>query len=325
MRIVLENVSKGSSLPEMSLRFETGTATVVGVETARRPTVLGLVASGRMRPDTGSVRVDGTVAFGKIRTAIALVDAPDVSEPSGEITLAGVTAEELMFAGRSAGPWAVMRTLRELGFDDYARRPMADLPPAVRIRVLAELALLRPGVRGLVLTSPDRHGGEPSDWVELARELAERDLAILVVVGHAWAFADSTPQIPAGVFAAGALESPDDSASISTLPRRSISASIEEPSAPSEPIEAAGPAEQAALAAPVEPVALGAPAEALTAADNQPDSDEELAVRGIHPADITPDATPDITPDESDTPDASDTATENSAATTPAAAEKKIS
>lgn len=345
MRIVLENVSKGSSLPEMSLRFETGTATVVGVETARRPTVLGLVASGRMRPDTGSVRVDGTVAFGKIRTAIALVDAPDVSEPSGEITLAGVTAEELMFAGRSAGPWAVMRTLRELGFDDYARRPMADLPPAVRIRALAELALLRPGVRGLVLTSPDRHGGEPSDWVELARELAERDLAILVVVGHAWAFADSTPQIPAGVFAAGALESPDDSASISTLPRRSISASVGEPS---EPVEAAGPAEQAALAAPVAlgaPAALGAPTEALITPDDQPDSDEELAVRGIHPADFTvdatpdittdiapdasedttPDAAPDITPDESDTPDASDTATENNAATTPAAAEKKIS
>ena len=362
MRIVLENVSKGSSLPEMSLRFETGTATVVGVETARRPTVLGLVASGRMRPDTGSVRVDGTVAFGKIRTAIALVDAPDVSEPSGEITLAGVTAEELMFAGRSAGPWAVMRTLRDLGFDDYARRPMADLPPAVRIRALAELALLRPGVRGLVLTSPDRHGGEPSDWVELARELAERDLAILVVVGHAWAFADSTPQIPAGVFAAGALESPDDSASISTLPRRSISASAEELDASSEPDEAGAHAERAELAAPV---ALSAYAETPTSADNQPDFDGELAVRGIHPADgavdvtrdatteirtdvasdaapdttpdvapditpdaapdITHDAAPDITPDESDTPDASDTATENSAATTPAAAEKKIS
>lgn len=237
MRIVLENVSKGSSLPEMSLRFETGTATVVGVETARRPTVLGLVASGRMRPDTGSVRVDGTIAFGKIRTAIALVDAPDVSEPSGEITLAGVTAEELMFAGRPASPWAVIRTLRDLGFDDYARRPMADLPPAVRIRALAELALLRPGVRGLVLTSPDRHGGDPSDWVELARELAERDLAILVVVGHAWAFADASPQIPAGVFAAGALESPDDSASISTLPRRAISASADEPSITAETLD----------------------------------------------------------------------------------------
>jgi hypothetical protein len=295
MRISLENVSKGSSLPEMSLRFETGTATVVGVETARRPTVLGLVASGRMRPDTGSVRLDGTIAFGRIRSAIALVDAPDVSEPSGEITLAGVTAEELMFAGRPASPWAVIRTLRDLGFDDYARRSMADLPPAVRIRALAELALLRPGVRGLVLTSPDRHGGEPSDWVELARELAERDLAILVVVGHAWAFADATPQIPAGVFAAGSLESPADSASISTLPRRAISAS-----ANGEDADASASAE--------------AGAGVKTAAATNTGAGESKTV-----------AEEPNTPDESDTPDSSDTATENIAAPTTEAPEKKIS
>jgi hypothetical protein len=224
MRIVLENVSKGDALPEMSLVFETGTATVVGVETAGRPTVLGLVASGRMRPDSGSVRVDGSVSYGTIRTAIALVDAPTVSEPSAEITLAGVTAEELMFAGQPASPWAVMRTLRALGFDDYAKRAMGDLPPAVRIRALAELALLRPGVRGIVLTSPDRHGGAPADWAELARELAERNLAVLVVVGHAWAFADSTPQIPLGVIAAGAMEAATDSASIARLPARAITA-----------------------------------------------------------------------------------------------------
>jgi hypothetical protein len=234
MRIVLDNVSKGDALPEMSLVFETGTATVVGVETARRPTVLGLIASGRMRPETGSVKVDGDVAYGTIRTAIALVDAPDVSEPSAEITLAGVTAEELMFAGQPASPWAVMRTLRALGFEDYAKRAMGDLPPAVRIRALAELALLRPGVRGIVLTSPDRHGGAPADWAELARELAERNLAVLVVVGHAWAFADAAPQVPAGVIAtpqmplgviaAGAMEGRSDSASIARLPARAITA-----------------------------------------------------------------------------------------------------
>jgi hypothetical protein len=185
VRITLEAVSKGAALPTTTLTFKTGEATIVGVETARRPTVLGLVASGRMRPDSGSVRIDGSASFGTIRTAIALVDAPTVSEPSAEITLAGVTAEELMFAGLAASPWAVMRALRELGFDDYAKYAMGDLPPAVRIRALAELALLRPGVRGLVLTSPDRHGGSPADWTALAHELAARDLAVLVIVGSA--------------------------------------------------------------------------------------------------------------------------------------------
>lgn len=225
MRIALDAVSKGPALPPMSLSFETGTATVVGVETAQRPTVLGLVASGRMRPDSGSVRVDGSVAYGTIRTAIALVDAPDVSDPSPAVTLAGVTAEELMFAGRPANPWEVMRVLEGLGFQDYARRTMGNLPPAVRIRVLAELALLRDGVRGLVLVSPDRHGGAPSDWAELAHELAERGLAILVIVGHAAAAGDTAPAVSAGVIVAGSLEAARDTASLTTLPPRSITGS----------------------------------------------------------------------------------------------------
>ncbi|HEV7950520.1 MAG TPA: hypothetical protein VGP24_12205 [Glaciihabitans sp.] len=185
MKITLDGVSKGDALPLTTLSFETGHVSVVGVETARRPTVLGLVASGRMRPATGTVTVNGAKNYRTIRAAIALIDAPDVSEPSGEITLAGVTAEELMFAGRASSPWTVIRTLRELGVDAYAHTSMADLPPAIRLRTLTELALLRPGIRGLVLTSPDRHGGEPAEWLGIADDLASRGLAVLIIAGRA--------------------------------------------------------------------------------------------------------------------------------------------
>jgi hypothetical protein len=207
MRITLDEVTKGSALPPVSLAFETGTVTVVGVETEQRPTVLGLVASGRMRPDSGAVLVDGSVSSRSIRASIALVDAPGVSDPSPAVTLAGVTAEELMFAGRAASPWEVMRVLKVLGADDHARSDISDVPPAVRLRVLTELALLRDGVRGLVLVSPDRHGGDPAEWESLARELADRDLAILVIVGRSAA----TSTVPVLTAAPALIVTPEES------------------------------------------------------------------------------------------------------------------
>ena len=228
MRIELRGVSKGRAeraLPETSLTFETGRVTLAVAETEQRPTVLGLLASGRMRADTGEVLLDGRKDAAGIRRRVALVDALEVSEPAPAVTVAGVVAEELMFAGASPNPFAARRWLDDLGLGELAGTPIGNIEPAARIRILLELAALRKGVEGIVLTSPDRHGGDPADWVELARELAERDLAVLVIVGHAWASASSTPQIPAGVIAAGALESPHDTASITALPtKRALSA-----------------------------------------------------------------------------------------------------
>ena len=62
---------------------------------------------------------------------------------------------------------------------------MGQLAPAVRIRALTELALLRDGVDGLILVSPDRHGGDPLDWWRIATDLAERDVVVLAIAGFA--------------------------------------------------------------------------------------------------------------------------------------------
>jgi hypothetical protein len=186
---VLEHVSKGAALPATSASFETGRASLARAETQQRPTVLGLIAAGRMRPDSGSVTIDGAPGFAAIRRRVALIDAPDVSEPAADVTVGGVVAEELMFAGRPSHPVAVGRWLREHGASDWSRSAIATVPPLVRIRLLAELALLRTGVDGLVLVSPDRHGGDPVEWWRFARELAARDIAVLVVAGDASAAA----------------------------------------------------------------------------------------------------------------------------------------
>jgi hypothetical protein len=192
MRVQLTGVAKGprqAALPPTTLGFRSGEATLARAETEQRPTVLGLIASGRMRPDSGTITIDDVVDFGAMRRRIAVVDAPAVSEPAGDITFAGVVSEELMFAGRASGRAATRRMLDELGASDWSRYPIGTVPPTVRIGALTELALLRAGVEGVVITSPDRHGGDPNDWWRLSREVAARGYAVLVIAGDASAAA----------------------------------------------------------------------------------------------------------------------------------------
>jgi hypothetical protein len=175
----------GRALPPTTLHYETGTATLAVAETEQRPTVLGLLASGRMRPDAGRVTIDGRADAAALRRAVALVDALDVSEPEPNVTVAGVVAEELMFAGSAPNPFAARRWLEDLGFAELAGVAIGQIEPGPRVRILLELAALREGVRGIVLTSPDRHGGEPEVWWRLAQEFADRGLAVLVIAGVA--------------------------------------------------------------------------------------------------------------------------------------------
>jgi hypothetical protein len=188
VRIVLTAVAKGraqSALPETSTAYETGSATLVVAETEQRPTVLGLVASGRMKVDSGTVTIDGRADASAIRRRVALVDAPVVSEPESNVTVTGVVAEELMFAGHAPNPFAAARWLEGVGLESLATTAIGNVEPAARVRLLLELAALRKDVEGLVLVAPDRHGGEPLAWWRIAQEFAERGYAVLVIAGHA--------------------------------------------------------------------------------------------------------------------------------------------
>jgi len=187
MRIELQQVSKGRglALPETSLAYGEGEALLAVAETEQRPTVLGLIAAGRMRPGTGRVLIDGEEHPAEIRRRVTLVDAPEVSDPVPDVSVFGVVAEELMFAGRPAGRRAVRTWLAEAGMASIGGIPIADVAPALRLRLLLELAVLRPDVRGIVLVAPDRHGGDPVTWWELAEEFAARGPAVLVIAGAA--------------------------------------------------------------------------------------------------------------------------------------------
>ncbi|UOQ56767.1 hypothetical protein MUN78_13995 [Leucobacter allii] len=194
MRIELREVTKGARariLAPTSAVVSSGEAVLVQAETEQRPTVLGLIASGRMRPDSGAVlvedgdRLSGAAARRRLRRTSALVDAPTVSEPDRDVLAVGVVTEELMFAGRPANPITARRWMHEHGFEDLVGVPIGQVEPSRRIRMLCELAASRPGVRALVLVAPDRHGGRPRIWWRIAEELAGRGLAVLVIAGRA--------------------------------------------------------------------------------------------------------------------------------------------
>lgn len=206
MRVILHDVAKGHALPPTSLEFHSGAVRFAIAETEQRPTVLGLIASGRMRPASGTVTLDGSAKTGPMRRAIALVDAPDVSDPHPDVSLVGVVGEELMFAGRRATPLHARRWLKDLGYGDLASLAIGDVDPAARVRIMCELAVLRAGTEGIVLVSPDRHGGSPDGWWRIAAEFADRGYAMLVIVGGSAAVALERMRELGAINASGPIE-----------------------------------------------------------------------------------------------------------------------
>lgn len=177
-------------------------------ETELRPTVLSLVASGRMRIDGGSLALDGDDSAGvavRVAERVALVDTPRINEPADDVTLRAVVAEELALAGHRSGRHEVGVILDDQGLADLARAPFSAVPAVARIRLLTTLAASRDGVEAVVVTSPERHGGAVAAWMRVLRDLARSGTGVLVVTSEA--AAEAIAALPADD-AVAALDSP---------------------------------------------------------------------------------------------------------------------
>jgi hypothetical protein len=174
----------GPLLRPTSLRVRSGEVAVVGGEPGDGHTALALALSGRMRPTSGTVLLDGRENPKQLRRRVAVVDAPGVSEPDDALDLATVVGEELGFARRRRGHRAVATWLAERDATAYARHRVEAVPAELRTRLLVELAAARPGVDAVVLACPDRHGGDPNDWWQLAVEQADAGRAVVALCGN---------------------------------------------------------------------------------------------------------------------------------------------
>src|SRR4051812_24772576 len=171
--------------------------TGVAAEGDRAPMLASLLAAGRLVPDRGQVQLDGVADPAAIRAAVALVDTPMAAEPPDDLPVATVVREELLFARRGTRRRDVDAVLEALDLTRWRRSPVADLPPAARIALLTGLAAQRPGVRALVLTSPERHGGDAAEWVGVVADVTAAGTPVLVVGGAA--VAQALPSVTAAL------------------------------------------------------------------------------------------------------------------------------
>jgi ABC-type hemin transport system ATPase subunit len=194
---------------------------------------LGL--SGRLKPDGGDVKLDGSTNERVLRQRVAVVDAPGITEPEDALPVSTVVGEELAIAGRKAGRKAVDAWLRKHEWAEFAERRWEHLPVGVRTRMLAELTVARPEVKVVILTMPDRLGGDPHEWYAVGRELASRGYGVIITCAEASARL-------LGVEAAqmGSVNQPDP---VQVEPAEPVQV---EPAAPIVPIEVEEPEEEAA-------------------------------------------------------------------------------
>lgn len=144
---------------------------------------LGL--SGRLKPDGGDVQLDGETAGRVLRRRVAVVDAPGITEPDDALSVRTIVGEELAIAGHKAGRKAVHDWLTEHEWAEFADRRFEHLPVGVRTEMLAELTVARPEVKFVILTMPDRLGGDPHEWYGVGRELASRGYGVIITCADA--------------------------------------------------------------------------------------------------------------------------------------------
>jgi len=189
VRLELDHVAvgegPGAPLPALTVVADRGRPGFVAVETVDAPVLASLVAGGRMAPTQGRVTLDGSDDAAAIRASFALVDTPSVAEPFGSLTVAQVAREELALADLRSDRASTALLLDEIGLADHRRTRLQALPTELRVRLLCELAVLREGVQGLVLTSPERHGGDVAAWLAVVHDLVARGVTVLTVTGFA--------------------------------------------------------------------------------------------------------------------------------------------
>ncbi|MET0233176.1 MAG: ATP-binding cassette domain-containing protein [Kibdelosporangium sp.] len=201
---VAVNGPHGPLLQPTSLRVRDGEITLVTSEPGLGHTTLALALAGRIHPSSGSITLDGRADAAALRKHVAVVDAPDVNEPEDGLKLSSAIAEELMNAGLPASRKAARAWLQTHDAGDYAGERVENVPAAVRTRLLVELAGSRPGVRALMIDTPDRHTSDPATWWPQALRQAERGLAVVVLCSPA-----SADALPIAAARLGQHDQPD--------------------------------------------------------------------------------------------------------------------
>lgn len=180
------NGRRDDLLPPTSMQAARGTLLLVEGPRQDQRTALALTLSGRMKPSAGTLEWDGAAGIKALRQASAVVDAPGVNEPEQHLSVRDLVTEDLaLIPRRFRGALRSAAWLKVNGFADIAGLWTEQLPAGRRLELLTALALANPHTDLLVVDSPDRHSGDPADWLPRLAELAHdagRPLAVVATV-----------------------------------------------------------------------------------------------------------------------------------------------
>jgi len=171
----------------------TGEVTLVAGDPGYGQVALALALGGRLMPSLGTVTFEGSDDSGLLRSHVALVDVPTVTEPEEGLTVRAVIGEELALSRQRARGRDVTAFLQTQDGGRHAGVRWEQLPSWLRTQWLAELASRRAAVDFLVLASPDRFGGDPCAWWNVAKALADKGKGVIVQCTHASARLLSEP------------------------------------------------------------------------------------------------------------------------------------
>ena len=159
-------------LPPTSLEAVRGELLLVEGSRQDQRTALALTLSGRMRPSSGTIGWDGKAGIKTLRQASSVVDSPGVNEPEQHLSVRDLVTEDLaLIPRRHRGALRSTPWLQFNNFDDIAGLWTDQLPAGRRLELLTALALANPDTELLVMDSPDRHSGDPADWLPRLEEL----------------------------------------------------------------------------------------------------------------------------------------------------------
>lgn len=180
------NGRRNDLLPPTSFEVRPGELLLAAGDRQDQRTALALAVSGRMRPSSGTAGWDGNTRITALRRASSLVDSPGVNEPEQHLSVRDLVTEDLaLVPRRHRGALRGTAWLKQNDFEDLGGLWAEQLPARRRIELLTALALANPATDLLVLDSPDRHGGDPADWLPRLDALASdagRPLAVVAAV-----------------------------------------------------------------------------------------------------------------------------------------------
>ena len=169
-----------------TVRALPGEVTLVAGDPGYGHVALALALGGRVRTQ-GVVTLAGSDDPDLRRRHVTLVDVPDVTSPEGAVSVRSAVAEQLALAGRPAGRSATRAFLEGHELQGQAGERFESLPPERRTVLLMDVAAARADTRVLVLSAPDRLGGDPQRWWHAAAQAAADGFTVVVQCTHATA------------------------------------------------------------------------------------------------------------------------------------------